>query len=86
MPDKSLIDAVVPDRPAAFSNVGGHGLWLNSKALAMAGITRDTPDPPHGRIDRDAQGNPMGGLQEAAVELVTSRLPAPSGAAREQAY
>jgi predicted amidohydrolase YtcJ len=85
VPDKSLIDAVVPDRPAAFSNVGGHGLWLNSKALAAAGITRDTPDPPHGRIDRDAQGNPIGGLQEAAVELVTSRLPAPSAAAREQA-
>jgi len=85
VPDKSLIDAVVPDRPAAFSNVGGHGLWLNSKALAAAGITRETPDPPHGRIDRDAQGNPIGGLQEAAVELVTSRLPAPSDAAREQA-
>ncbi len=85
VPDKSLIDAVVPDRPAAFSNVGGHGLWLNSKALAAAGITRDTPDPPHGRIDRDAEGNPIGGLQEAAVDLVTSRLPAPSEAAREQA-
>ena len=85
VPDKALIDAVVPDRPAAFSNVGGHGLWLNSKALEVAGITRDTPDPPHGRIDRDAQGNPTGGLQEAAVELVTSRLPSPSETAREQA-
>jgi predicted amidohydrolase YtcJ len=85
VPDKSLIDAVVPDRPAAFSNVGGHSLWLNSKALEVAGITRDTPDPPHGRIDRDAQGNPVGGLQEAAVQLVTSKLPSPSATAREQA-
>ncbi|MBS0387304.1 MAG: amidohydrolase [Proteobacteria bacterium] len=85
IPDKHLIDAVVADRPAAFSNVGGHGLWLNSKALEAAGITRDTPDPPHGRIDRDANGEPIGGLQEAAVQLVTSKLPPPSEAAREQA-
>lgn len=85
VPDKRLIDAVVSDRPAAFSNVGGHGLWLNSRALAMAGITRDTPDPPNGRIDRDAQGEPIGGLEEAAVDLVMKHLPAPSATAREQA-
>ncbi len=85
VPDKRLIDAVVADRPAAFSNVGGHGLWLNSKALEVAGITRDTPDPPNGRIDRDANGDPVGGLEEAAVDLVMKHLPAPSEAAREQA-
>ncbi|MBS0421747.1 MAG: amidohydrolase [Proteobacteria bacterium] len=85
VPDKRLLDSIVPDRPAVFSNVGGHGLWLNSKALQAAGITRDTPDPPHGRIDRDANGEPIGGLQEAAVELVTSKLPPPSEAAQEKA-
>lgn len=85
VPDRHMIDEVVSDRPAAFSNVGGHGLWLNSKALEAAGITRDTPDPPHGRIDRDASGEPIGGLQEAAVQLVTSKLPPPSEPAREQA-
>jgi predicted amidohydrolase YtcJ len=85
IPDKTLLDPIIPDRPAAFSNVGGHSLWLNSKALQAAGITRDTPDPPHGRIDRDANGDPVGGLQEAAVELVTSKLPPPSEAARERA-
>jgi predicted amidohydrolase YtcJ len=85
VPDKTLLDKIVPNRPAAFSNVGGHGLWVNSQALKAAGITRDTPDPPHGRIDRDANGEPIGGLQEAAVELITSKLPPPSESAREKA-
>jgi predicted amidohydrolase YtcJ len=85
IPTKAQLDAVVSDRPAVFANVGGHGLWLNSKALEAAGITRDTPDPPHGRIDRDANGEPIGGLQEAAVELVASKLPPPTAAAREKA-
>lgn len=85
IPTKAQLDAAVHDRPAVFANVGGHGLWLNSKALEAAGITRDTPDPPHGRIDRDANGNPNGGLEEAAVELVASKIPPPSAAAREKA-
>jgi predicted amidohydrolase YtcJ len=85
VPDKKLLDAVVPDRPAAFANVGGHSLWVNSKGLEAAGITRRTPDPPSGRIDRDAKGEPIGGLQETAVELVVKRLPPPSAKARESA-
>src|SRR5262249_16382204 len=82
IPTKAQLDAAVHDRPAVFSNVGGHGLWLNSKALEAAGITRDTPDPPHGRIDRDANGDPIGGLEEAAVELVASKIPPPTAMAR----
>jgi predicted amidohydrolase YtcJ len=85
VPHKKLLDEIVPDRPAAFANVGGHGLWVNSKGLEVAGITRDTPDPPNGRIDRDANGEPIGGLQEAAVELVVSKLPPPSAQARVKA-
>ncbi len=85
VPDRKLLDAVVPDRPAAFASVGGHSLWLNSKGLEVAGITRATRDPPNGRIDRDATGAPTGALQEAAVELVVKQLPAPSGKMRAQA-
>jgi predicted amidohydrolase YtcJ len=85
IPTKAQLDAAVHDRPAVFSNVGGHGLWLNSKALEAAGITRDTPDPPHGRIDRDANGDPIGGLQESAVELVAAKIPPPTASAREKA-
>ncbi len=42
VPDKKLLDAVVSNRPVAFTNVGGHGIWVNSKALEVAGITRNT--------------------------------------------
>jgi predicted amidohydrolase YtcJ len=84
-PDKTLLDAIVPDRPAAFANVGGHSLWVNSKGLEAAGITRRTPDPPNGRIDRDANGEAIGALHESAVELVVELLPPPSARARETA-
>ena len=85
VPDKKLLDAVVSDRPAAFTSVGGHSIWVNSKGLAAAGITRDTPDPPNGRIDRDAKGEPIGSFQEAAVELILKKLPPPSDQARTDA-
>jgi hypothetical protein len=85
VPDKKVLDVVAPDRPVAFTNVGGHGIWVNSKALEVAGITRDTKDPPNGRIDRDQNGEPIGSFQEAAVELIVKKLPPPSEKAREQA-
>ena len=85
IPSKALLDEILPDRPAAFANVGGHGLWVNSKGLEVAGITRETPDPPNGRIDRDEHGDAVGGLQESAVELVLSKLPPPSATARARA-
>lgn len=79
IPHKSLLDEVAPDRPVIFSSTGGHSYWLNSKALELAGITRDTPNPPNGRIDRDPKtGEPIGGLQEAAKDLVSSLIPAPT--------
>lgn len=84
-PDKKLLDEILPDRPAAFASVGGHSLWVNSKGLEVAGITRSTRDPPNGRIDRDAKGQATGSLQESAVELVLSKLPPPSDKAREDA-
>ncbi|GFE78437.1 amidohydrolase [Steroidobacter agaridevorans] len=85
VPDKKLLDAVVPNRPVAFTNVGGHGIWVNSKALEVAGITRATKDPQNGRIDRDKKGDPIGSFQEAAVKLIVDKLPPPSDKAREQA-
>lgn len=84
-PDKKLIDAVVSDRPVALASVGGHSIWVNSKGLEAAGITRNTPDPPNGRIDRDAKGEPIGSFQETAVELIVRKLPPPSAKAREDA-
>jgi hypothetical protein len=80
-PDKALLDELVPDRPALLHSADGHSVWANSRALASAGITRATPDPAHGRIERDANSDePSGTLRESAIALVASRAPPPSAA------
>ncbi len=56
LPNKKILDDVVSDRPVFLSAFDGHSSWANSKALEMAGITRDTPDPPNGKIVRDDKG------------------------------
>ncbi|MGJ4803251.1 amidohydrolase [Luteimonas sp. SDU82] len=86
VPRKEVLDAVSAERPLIFESVGGHSLWLNSRALEAAGITRDTPDPPNGHIDRDpATGEPVGGLQETAMALAERLVPPPTAAEREAA-
>ena len=72
------LDSVVPDRPAVLDRVDGHAKWLNTKALQAAGITRDSEDPPGGRIERDAQRNPTGVLVDKAMELIDRIVPPPS--------
>jgi predicted amidohydrolase YtcJ len=74
-PTRDLLDDVVPDRPVYLPNRDGHGAWVNSVALKVAGITRETPDPADGRIERDAQGEPSGTLHEGAMDLVGSHAP-----------
>ena len=75
-PNRSIIDELVPDRPVFLSSQDGHTGWANSAALKIAGITRDTPDPVDGRIDRDPQtGEPIGSLQEGAQKLVNKHIP-----------
>jgi predicted amidohydrolase YtcJ len=74
------LDTVVPDRPVFLPNRDHHGAWVNSRALELAGITRETPDPPDGRIERDADGNPSGTLHEGATALVSRHLPRTTGA------
>ncbi|MGH9144366.1 MAG: amidohydrolase [Vicinamibacterales bacterium] len=80
VPVREQLDAVVPDRPASMRCFDGHSIWVNSKALALAGITRDTPDPPNGMIVRDPKtGEPTGLLKEApASALVNQVMPAPT--------
>ncbi|MFJ8061503.1 amidohydrolase [Streptomyces sp. NPDC096142] len=74
-PTKELLDSAVPDRPVYLPNRDHHGAWVNSRALRLAGITRDTPDPADGRIERDASGEPAGTLQEGAMQLVGRLTP-----------
>jgi predicted amidohydrolase YtcJ len=76
---KEFIDAVVPDRPVLMKSSDGHSIWVNSKALELAGITDETPDPKDGRIDRDPQtGEAIGSLQEGAARLVQKVVPKPT--------
>jgi predicted amidohydrolase YtcJ len=75
LPRRETLDAVVSDRPALFVNRDGHGAWANSRALELAGIDSDTPDPPDGRIERDADGTVTGALHEGAMDLVAGLLP-----------
>ncbi|MGI4842242.1 MAG: amidohydrolase [Janthinobacterium lividum] len=75
-PTAAELDAVVSDRPVWLERVDGHAGWANSRTLALAGITKTTPDPAGGKIQRDANGNATGVLIDAAQELVTKVLPA----------
>ncbi|MFZ3468185.1 amidohydrolase [Streptomyces sp. 4.24] len=74
-PTRAMLDAVVPDRPVLLTNRDGHGAWVNTRALEVAGVDAATPDPADGRIEREADGSPAGTLQEGAVELVARHVP-----------
>jgi predicted amidohydrolase YtcJ len=77
LPTRQQLDAAVSDRPAIMRCYDGHSVWVNSRALAYAGITKDTPDPPNGFILRDPKtGEPSGLLKETpAMALVQSIMP-----------
>ncbi|GAB2476524.1 amidohydrolase [Streptosporangium sandarakinum] len=75
LPHRSQLDFL--DRPAYLVQRDHHAAWVNGRALELAGITRDTPDPADGRIERDADGEPTGVLHEGAMELVGPLTPRP---------
>jgi predicted amidohydrolase YtcJ len=79
-PTASLLDEYVNNKPVMLSRVDGHASWVNSKALEIAGITKDTLDPPGGKIVRDKQGNPTGVLIDNAESLMLKHLPKTSEA------
>jgi predicted amidohydrolase YtcJ len=84
-PRREDLDRIVSDRPAFLTNRDGHGAWVNSKALELAGITADTPDPADGRIERDPDGTPSGTLHEGAMALVSRLMPDDTPAELEEA-
>lgn len=79
-PTAAELDAVVNDRPVLLHRVDAHASWVNTKALEMAGINKDTPDPAGGKIERDANGKPTGVLVDSAMELVNKVVPLPTPA------
>jgi predicted amidohydrolase YtcJ len=81
MPTRGMLDQLVPARPSFITDNSGHSAWVNSRALELAGIDDQTPDPPNGSIERDANGHATGMLHEdSAMELVQRRVPAPTAA------
>jgi len=79
LPERSLIDPVSPDTPVFINRLDWHMALANSAALRQAGISRETPDPPGGTIERDsATGEPTGILKDAAMNLVTRVIPRPA--------
>ena len=84
-PTKASLDEVINDKPVYLKRVDAHAGWANSKALQLAGINKNTIDPPGGEIVRDAQGNPTGVLIDNAMTLVEQHIPAADGAAKLRA-
>jgi predicted amidohydrolase YtcJ len=74
-PRREDLDRVVPGRPVYLPNRDGHSAWVNTRALELAGVTADTPDPYDGRIERDPDGSPAGSLHDGAMDLVASIVP-----------
>jgi predicted amidohydrolase YtcJ len=75
-PSKAILDELVPDQPVYLRSADGHTGWANSKALEIAGITKNTRDPVDGVIDRDPEtGEVIGSLQEGAMTLVEKHIP-----------
>lgn len=77
-PTRHDLDRLIPDRPVFLTTSDAHTAWVNSRALAVAGLDARSVDPPGGRIERDAAGFPNGLLRESAIALVASHLPTES--------
>ncbi|MGQ0548796.1 MAG: amidohydrolase [Armatimonadota bacterium] len=84
-PTRHDLDAATPAHPVVLSSKDGHLLWVNTVALRLAGLTRQTPDPPGGAIGRDLAGEPDGILKEEAKALIHRVIPPPTDEMREQA-
>lgn len=74
-PTKEILDAIIPDRPVFIYAYDGHSAWVNSKALALAGIDKNTLYSGFGSIVKDKNGEPTGMLSEGAMQLVRKLLP-----------
>ncbi|NTW03336.1 MAG: amidohydrolase family protein, partial [Oscillochloris sp.] len=84
-PSRIDLDAVCPNTPVILSRKDGHSIWVNSAALALAGISASTPDPLGGQIQRDRNGEATGILLETAMELVRAAVPPPGPVERQAA-
>lgn len=85
VPRREMLDTVAPENPVVLMDTSAHSDWVNSLALKEAGITRDTPNPEGGVIEKDAAGHPTGILRESGQNLVRDLIPQPTLKARMKA-
>jgi len=79
LPDKKYLDEIVPDRPVYLESYDGHTWWANTKAMQLAGITKDTRNPPGGDVVRDPKtGEPIGVFKESPAEELVHRVVPPA--------
>jgi predicted amidohydrolase YtcJ len=71
------LDTIEAKRPIALDGNDGHTVWVNSRGLELLGVTAATPDPPGGKIARDASGAPAGSFADSAAIMVSDKIPAP---------
>jgi predicted amidohydrolase YtcJ len=83
--NRALLDDIAPENPVVMMDEAHHSIWVNSLALSLAGITRDTPNPKGGIIERGQDGEPNGLLREDAARLVERLLPPASEEAKREA-
>ena len=83
-PNTSQLDPVSPDHPVVLIRIDGHAIWVNSKAMALAGVSRQTADPPGGKIVRYPDGSPTGVFIDNARDLIENFVPTPSNQEIEQ--
>lgn len=83
-PTRTTLDSAFRGQPVYLTRVDGHAAWASSEALARAGITAATVDPPGGRILRDEKGEPTGVLVDNAMDLVAAKVPAPTNEERQK--
>jgi len=83
--DRRFLDRIAPENPVVLTDISGHSAWASSQALRLAGITKVTPDPAGGFIERDAKGEPNGFLRESAAGLVRRVIPEATDAQRVDA-
>ncbi len=74
-PSHAVLDDVAGDHPVLLSRVDGHAIWVNRKAMEIAGVTRETKNPPGGKILRDEQGEPTGVFLDNANALIEAKIP-----------
>jgi predicted amidohydrolase YtcJ len=87
LPRREWIDSVTAEHPVSVNRLDGHMVLVNSRALELAGVTRETPDPAGGTIVRDpATGEPTGVLKDEAMSLVDRVMPAASDGERDEAF